>query len=300
MTLPLTAEKPAQPTAFVRRHDSIVRIIREVWDSRDLVSQFVLRDLRVRYAQAVMGFAWALLMPMLIVGAGMMFRIVVSTLSNTPLESSSIASIAVKALPWAFFSAALSTATQSVIGNANIIGKIYFPRESLPLSAVLAQCTDLAIGIVVLTAVFPIVGVRLPWTASWALVVLTLLIVFTIGCALLLSCANLFFRDVKYIVQVVLNFGVFATPVFFEPQMLGKKGAAIMLALPLSPFVQAMDLAMVRGHNLLRPLSVQTLKGPVVVWEPWMLGYATTLTLLVFAVGLRVFRRASSRFAEMA
>jgi lipopolysaccharide transport system permease protein len=298
--LPLSVENSPKPTAFVRRRDSIPRIIRELWDSRDLVAQFVLRDLTVRYAQAVMGFAWALLMPMLIVGAGMMFRVVVSTLSNTPLESSSIASIAIKALPWAFFSAALSTATQSVIGNANIIGKIYFPRESLPLSAVLAQCTDLIIGLVVLTGVFPILGVRIPLTAVWALGVLILLIIFTIGCALLLSCANLFFRDVKYIVQVVLNFGVFATPVFFEPQMLGKKGAAIMLALPLSPFIQAVDLAMVRGHNLLRPLTVDTIKGPVTVWQPWMLVYATGLTFVVLVLGLRVFRRASSRFAEMA
>src|SRR6185295_11085423 len=89
MTLPLTVEKSPKSTAFVRPRDSIPRIIRELWDSRDLVAQFVLRDLTVRYAQAVMGFAWALLMPMLIVGAGMMFRVVVSTLSNTPLESSS-------------------------------------------------------------------------------------------------------------------------------------------------------------------------------------------------------------------
>src|SRR5439155_10817403 len=112
----------------------------------------------------------------------------------------------------------------------------------------------------------PVLGVRLPWTALWAVLMLVLLVVFTTGCGLLLSCANLFFRDVKYIVQVVLNFGVFATPVFFEPQMLGAKGAAVMLALPLSPFIQALDLAIVRGHNLLRPLTLETPKGPIAVW----------------------------------
>jgi ABC-type polysaccharide/polyol phosphate export permease len=105
---------------------------------------------------------------------------------------------------------------------------------------------------------------------------------------------------VKYIVQVVLNFGIFATPVFFEPQMLGRKGAAIMMALPLSPLVQAMDLAMVRGHNLLTPLTVTTVKGPITIWSPWMLGYATASAVLLLAVGMKVFRRASSRFAEMA
>src|SRR5204863_3296144 len=104
----------------------------------------------------------------------------------------------------------------------------------------------------------------------------------------------------KYIVQVVLNFGVFATPVFFEPQMLGPKGAGIMLALPLSPFVQAMDMAMVRGHSLLETITLATRKGPIVVWSPWMLGYAGALAVLLLLIGMLVFRSGSSRFAEMA
>ena len=288
------------PVAFVRRRQSVAAIIAEVWDARDLVMQFVIRDVTIRYTQAVMGFAWALLMPLLIVGAGMMFKVVVATLSNTPLEGSSIASLAAKALPWAFFAGAISTATQSIIGNANLIGKVYFPRESLPLATVLAQSPDLIVGLVMLTIILPFIGVSLSWAALWVVVMILLLITFTVGFALLLSCANLFFRDVKYIVQVVLNFGVFATPVFFEPQMLGRKGAAIMLALPLSPFVQAMDMAMVRGHSLLQTVTATTAKGPIVVWAPWMLGYAAASALVLLFIGMLVFRSGSSRFAEMA
>jgi len=300
MTVSASTAGPKPPVAFVRRRQSVASIIAEVWDARDLVMQFVLRDLTIRYTQAIMGFAWALLMPLLIVGAGMMFKVVVATLSNTPLEGSSIASLAAKALPWAFFAGALSTATQSIIGNANLIGKVYFPRESLPLATVLAQSPDLIVGLVMLTIILPFIGVSLAWTELWVLVVIVLLVTFTVGCALLLSCANLFFRDVKYIVQVVLNFGVFGTPVFFEPQMLGHKGAAIMLALPLSPFVQAMDMAMVRGHSLLETVTIATAKGPVVVWAPWMLGYAAATSFVLLGLGLLVFRRASARFAEMA
>jgi lipopolysaccharide transport system permease protein len=293
--------KGAKPSAaFVRRRTSVSTIVAEVWDARDLVSQFVMRDLTIRYTQAIMGFAWALLMPLLIVGAGMMFRIVVMTMSNAPLQGSSIGSLGAKALAWAFFAGALSTATQSIIGNANLIGKVYFPRESLPLATVLAQTPDLVVGLIILMAILPFIGVPLSWAALWVVAVFILLIMFTVGIALLLSCANLFYRDVKYIVQVVLNFGIFATPVFFEPQMLGRKGAAIMMALPLSPLVQAMDLAMVRGHNLLTPLTVTTVKGPITIWSPWMLGYATASAVLLLAVGMKVFRRASSRFAEMA
>ena len=301
----MTATTPLDGRAAARSarppRPSIVQIVGEIWDSRDLVVQFVLRDLTLRYVQAVMGFAWALHMPILIVGAGMMFRIVLSTLANSPLEGTSIASLAAKALPWAFFSGALSTATSSVIGNSNLISKVYFPREVLPLSTVIAQSPDLVVGLVVVASVMPFIDKGgLSWSGLWVIPVLLLLMLFTVGFALFLSCANLFFRDVKYIVQVLLNFGVFATPVFFEPQMLGPKGAAIMMVLPLSPFIQAMDVALVHGHSLASTVVVASRHGDVVVWAPWMLAYAAGWTLVLVITGIHVFRSGSSRFAEMA
>lgn len=307
MTLPLPVnehagrlEEVVPPPAFVRRRYSIAQIIGDVWDSRYLVGQFILRDLTLRYAQAVMGVAWALLMPLLIVCAGLMFRVVVSRLAGAPVEGASIVSLAAKALAWAFFSTTLATATQTIIGNSNLIGKIYFPRESLPIATVLGQCIDMLVGGLILLMIIPFTAVSLHWSAFWVPVMIALLILFTTGCALLLSCANLFYRDVKYIVQVVLNFGMFATPVFFEPQLLGRKGAAIMLALPLSPFLQALDICLVRGHGLLATTTFEAAKGPITVWAPWMFGYAILTSVSVFCVGLVVFRGASSRFAEMA
>ena len=291
---------PPPSTAGGRRRASVIKIIAELWEARDLVVQFTLRDITIRYAQAVMGFAWALVMPLLIVGAGLVFRVVLSTLSNSPIEGASVASLAAKAVPWAFFSGGLTQATQSLLAHANLIGKVYFARESIPVASVFSQAPDLIVSLVVVLIVLPIVGVPLQAATLWGVVILLLLVMFTIGWALILSCANLFFRDVKYILQVALNFGVFATPVFFEPQMLGKKGAAIMLALPLSPFIQAMDVAVVRGRSLLQPLVLTTPKGPVAVWEPWLLLYAATTSIGLLCAGLIIFRKASGRFAEMA
>lgn len=296
----LSAAEPISPSKWVRPKGSVFAILRELWTSRELLAQFVQRDLTVRYAQAVMGFAWALLMPILIVGAGLVFRVVLVTISGAPLDTADVASLAVKSLPWAFFSGGLSIATQSVIANSNLIGKIYFPREALPIATVIAQCTDLAIGLTIVILIVPFLGMHITLNALFAVLILGLLVVFTAGCALLLSCANLFYRDVKYIVQVILSFGVFATPVFFEPQMLGPKGARIMLSLPLSPFIQGLDIALVRGHSLLTTLTVASRKGDVVVWSPWMLAYAIGSSLILFAAGLLVFRRQSGRFAEMA
>ena len=130
---------------------------------------------------------------------------------------------------------------------------------------------------------------HLTLNALFGVVVLLLLVAFTAGCALWLSCANLFYRDVKYIVQVILNFGVFATPVFFEPQMLGEKGARVLLALPLSPFIQGLDVAMVRGHSLLKTLTLSTPKGDIVVWSPWMLAYGAASALLLLGSGASGF-----------
>jgi lipopolysaccharide transport system permease protein len=288
------------PPSFERRRVSVAGIIAELWESRDLVVQFVRRDITVRYAQAVMGFAWALLMPILIVCSGLLFRVVVATLANTTVEGSSVASLAAKAIPWAFFSGGISIATQSVIAQANLIGKIYFPRESLPIASVIAQCVDLVVGLALLAIVLPILHVPFSVHALQGILALALLVVFTAGCALALSCANLFYRDVKYIVQVMLNFGVFATPVFFEPQMLGRKGGAIMLALPLSPFIQGVDVAIVHGQSLFETHYLSTPKGPIAVWEPWLLAYAAGMAVFALVVGLKIFRRASSRFAEMA
>ena len=295
-----SAVESAQPGNWVRPRNSIFAILHELWESRELLFQFVQRDLTVRYAQAVMGFAWALLMPVLIVGAGLVFRVVLVTLSGAPLDGADVASLAVKSLPWAFFSGGLSIATQSVIANANLLGKIYFPREALPIATVIAQCTDLGIGLALLLAIVPFLGMHVTLNAFFGLLILALLVVFTAGCALLLSCANLFYRDVKYIVQVILSFGVFATPVFFEPQMLGPKGARLLLALPLSPFIQALDIAVVRGHSLFSTIVLPSRKGNVVVWSPWLLGYAVASSCVLFAAGLLVFRAQSGRFAEMA
>ena len=293
-TDPSRPDTPHEPTS------SAIGVLRELWHSRDLLLQFALRDLTIRYVQAMMGFAWALLMPLLIVGAGVIFRIVVSSLSGQGLGGSGIASLAVKALPWAFFSGAISLSTQSIIAHANLIGKIYFAREALPIASVMAQAVDLLLGIVIVLILLPFFGVHMGLNALWAFPLLAALMLFTIGCALILSCANLFYRDVKYLVQVVLNFGIFATPVFFEPQMLGEKGAKIMMALPMSPFIEAFDLAVVRNENLLQVVMASTPKGDVQVWAPWMMAYMAALSIGVLWVGLRIFRGASSKFAEMA
>lgn len=300
MTVSAVAPAPEPPVAKrPRRGPSVGTIVAEVWGARDLVSQFVKRDLTIRYTQAVMGVAWAVLMPLLIVGAGVMFRVVLATLSNTHVEGASIASIAVKALPWAFFAGALSMATQSIIGNANLIGKVYFPREALPLSTVIAQCPDLVVGLAVVTVILPFVGVPLAWSFLWVPPLLLLLAAFTVGISLLLSCANLFFRDVKYIVQVLLTFGIFFTPVLFEPVMVGPTAASIIMLNPVAPVLEGLRLCIVEHHNLLQPLVATSHKGiTFTVWHPWYLAYTAAWAIGGLLGSALLFHRLEFVFAE--
>lgn len=278
----------------------MLRVPREVWAARYLLLQFALRDLTVRYAQASMGFAWAVLMPVLIVCSGLVFRLILSAVGGQPFDRSTGAALAVKALPWAFFSTSMSVAVQSIVAHANLISKVYFARETLPLAAVLAQLVDAILASIFVLLALVLLGVRPGWTWLWIPVLAIQLSLFTVGCALFLSCANLFFRDVKYLVQVLLNFGVFFTPVFFEPELLGARGAQVMLALPLSPAIQGLSLAVVRHHNLANTLYASINGVSIQIWSPWMLWYSAGASVTTLLVGTLVFRHGSSRFAELA
>jgi hypothetical protein len=153
-----TARPGPRPAPRVVRDPSTVRVLgptervalgdelREIWSRRDLLVQLAGRDVRIRYKQAVMGFAWAILMPLLIVGAGTLFRLAAVSMTGAALDRADIGSVILKSFPWAFFSGALGFAVNSVTGSINLVTKIYFPRAILPIAAVGANLFDLAWG----------------------------------------------------------------------------------------------------------------------------------------------------------
>lgn len=274
-------------------------VVKDVWEYRELLQQLALRDIKLRYKQAVMGLGWALFMPLFIVAAGMMIRFAMAYLSGGKVTGSALAGLAVKSLPWAFFIGAIGLATASLTGNVSLVGKVYFPREVLPLAVVLAQSMDLIIGTVAVLLILPILGVSWSLQLLWIFPLGVLLVLFTSGVSLFLACGNLFFRDVKYIVHVVLTFGIFFTPVLYEPAMLGPLGARLIMLNPMSPILEAFRLGIVEGHNLLQPLTVVGVNGAAIVaWDPWYLAYAAAMSLLAFAGSALIFHRSAYAFAE--
>lgn len=296
---PVELAEPAAATAAPapRRHvwSDLRQIVRDFAGSRDLLVQLTLRDIRIRYKQAVLGFAWALLIPVTIVLAGLVVRIAISYASGHPIEGSQLAGMAVKSVPWAFFVGCIGAATPTLIGNITLVTKIYFPREVLPVAACLAQTFDSAIGAAAVVLLLPFFGVTPSWQLLWVPVLLVLLWTFATAAGLFLSCANLFFRDVKYLVQVFLSFGIFFTPVLVDASMFGPRFAPLIMLNPVSPILEGLRLSVVEHHDLAR-----TMLAPAgfVVWHPWYLMYSAVWAFGGLFASALFFHRAERRFAE--
>ena len=279
--------------------DSFRTIALEIWAARDLLAQLSLRDIRIRYKQAIMGFGWALFMPMILVFAGAIIRLVMAQAAGVPIDRDELGAVALKAVPWGFFVGSIGFAVGSLVGNINLITKIYFPREVLPLAAIIAQFFDSMIAGAVLLVVLPFMGAKLTLALFWVPVLVLHLIVLTLGVGMLVSCANLFFRDVKYLVQIVLMFGVFGTPVFFEPAMLGPRGSMIMALNPLTAPLEGLRLAILEGNSLLSRIDVTLAHGAVVTgWHPAWLAGSAAFSLALLLGSVKLFRRSQFVFAE--
>lgn len=254
---------------------------RELVTRRELLLMLAWRDITIKYKQSVMGFLWAVLMPFVIVSAGVLVRTGFSYLSGTPLQFTDVAAVSVKAVPWAFVVAAVRFATSSLISNASLVTKIYFPREVFPIAATGAQLLDLAVATVPVGIILAIAGVGVSWTLAWVPVLVVLLLLLTTGLGIALSAASLFFRDVKYLVEVFLTFAIFFTPVFYDTSMFGK-WAPVLLLNPFAPLLEG--LASVVVHHSAPPLG----------WVAYSAAWAVGGTV----VALVIFKRLEPRFAE--
>lgn len=255
--------------------------LRGLFARRDLLYMLTWREIRIKYKQSVMGMLWAVLMPAVIVLASVVVRYGFSLFSGRPLELADVASVSVRAVPWAFFVASIRFGTNSLVANNTLVTKIYFPREILPIAAVLSQLVDFAIAAVVMTVVLALLHVGVSAQLVWVPLLILVLVTFTMGLSLLLSAGSLFFRDVKYLVEVVLTFAIFFTPVFYEARMFGHWESVLMLN-PLAPILEGFADAIVR--HVAPPL-------------PW-LAYSTGISLFTLLAALYVFQRLEPYFAE--
>ena len=253
----------------------------DVYVHRELLYMLMWRDIKIKYKQSIMGFMWAILMPIIIVGAGLMVRYAVSVYSGEKISIVNIAAISVKAVPWAFFVASVRFSTLSLISNSNLVTKIYFPRELFPISSTLSQFFDFLIASVVIFFLLLVVKVGISVNLLWLPLIVISLFSFSLGLGILLSALALFFRDVKYLVEVGLTFGIFFTPVFYDIDILGEPGKILALN-PLSGILQAFDTCIVRNSP------------PDYYW----FSYSLICSLLLLLVSAFLFKKMEPAFAE--
>jgi ABC-type polysaccharide/polyol phosphate export permease len=228
-----------------------------------------------------MGFLWAILMPVLIVMSGVVIRYAYSIAAHVPLNNSDVASVAVKSVPWAFIVSGIRFSCFSLSSNAGLVTKIYFPKEIFPMASVLACFFDFMVAFTAMVIYLTVLNIGLSMYLLWVPVLLIVMILLVAGTGMIISASGLFFRDVKYIVEVFLTFGIFFTPVFYDAHMLGARGKWLMLN-PAAPLLDGLSACIVRHQS------------PDLAWFT----YSAVFSLIVFFSGFSLFKHLEPAFAE--
>ena len=280
----------------ISNHNDWLLMFVEPFHYHELLWQMVLRDIKLRYKQAIMGFFWALFVPLMVVCSGAVLKYVMATISGQPLDIPSFSNMAVKAMGWSLFLGILNNGATSLLGNINLITKIYFPREVILIAGMLVQLFDTLVGSVVLAGLLIFIGaVTWSWNLLWIPILGLLLILLALSIGFFLSCSMVFYRDVKYLLNVFTSFGIFFTPVFFEINQIGGKLGFAMMLNPVAPLLEGLRLVIVQGHNLFQPLYDA---NQVMVWHPGFLLYATLVSILGFVFMWRYFHVKEMQYAE--
>ncbi len=255
---------------------------RDLYRYRELFYFLSWRDLLVRYKQTVIGIAWAVIRPFLTM---VVFTIVFGKLARLPSEGAPYPILVFSAvLPWQLFANALSEASNSLINNANLISKIYFPRLIIPVSSVITSFVDFLIsGAILLLLIF-----WYQFFPGWRILTLPLFIavVFaaSMGCGLWLTALNVRYRDFRYIVPFIVQFGLFISPVGFSSNIVPGRWRLLYSFNPMVGVIDGFRWAILGGESK-------------IYWPSFSLSLA--LILLVLATGVWYFRKTEKTFADV-
>ena len=268
----------------------------ELYTYRELMRNLVVRDLKVRYKNSVLGFLWSLVNPLLMM---LVFTVVFQVmLPNYPIHAYPIF-ILCALLPWNWFAASLNQAIPSIVNSAHLIKKVYFPREVLPLSVVLANGVNFLLALLVLFALIPFFGIPLTRWALFLPAIIVIQLVFTAGLALILATVNVFYRDTGVIMEVVLLAWFFLTPIFYPITIVPEHVTILGMLVPMQRLVY-----------ILNPMASLISAYRVVLWGSPLdggppgppafdfLARTAVTAVLVLLIGYLVFARYSPRFGE--
>jgi lipopolysaccharide transport system permease protein len=256
---------------------------RDLWTYRELFAILAWRDLAVRYKQTVIGVAWAVVRPLLTVA---IFTIVFSRVAKLPSDGAAPYALMVFAgmIPWTLFSTILSEASNSLVVNANLIGKVYFPRLIVPSATIVVALVDAAITLVLLLAMMAWERFLPDWRIVFLPAFVLLAILASLGPALFMTAMNVKYRDFRYIIPFILQFGVYASPVGFSSSAIPEKWRLLYSLNPAVGVIDGFRWALLRGEASL--------------YVPGFL-LSLLVTAVMLVIGVAYFRRTERTFADL-
>ena len=267
----------------------------ELFSYHELIESLVVRDLKVRYKNSILGFAWSLLNPLLLM---LVFTVVFTVM----LPNQSIPRFPVfllcALLPWNFFNTSVMGSVNSIVQNGHLIKKVYFPREILPISAVLSNFVNFLFALPVLFALMIVFHVPITIWLVYLPMIMLVQIAFTIGIALILSTLNVFYRDTGVIMEVVIQAWFFLTPVFYAAEVLPEWKTVLGIALPVRRLTYMLN-PMASIIATYRSILYGFVDGSPPAPPAWDFFSRTIITaLVVLVIGYLVFTHYSNRFGE--
>jgi lipopolysaccharide transport system permease protein len=255
--------------------------LRELWEFRELVYFFAWRDIKVRYKQTVMGVLWAIIQPFLTM---VIFSLFFGRLANMPSDGLPYPVFSYAALvPWTFFANALAQASNSLVINANMIKKIYFPRLALPIATVLAGVIDFVLAFVVLLGIMLYYGLVPTVNIIWLPFFTLLALVTSLGVSLWLAAMNVQFRDVHYTIPFLTQAWLFVTPIAYPSSLLPEPWQTLYGLNPMAGVVEGFRWAL---------LGSGTAPGKMIIISAFV-------ALTLFVSGAFYFRRMEQSFADV-
>ena len=255
----------------------------DLWRYRELFAILAWRDVAVRYKQTVIGVAWAIVRPLLTM---LIFTVIFGTLARLPSDGGTPYPLLVFAgmLPWFLFSSILTDASNSLIGNANLIGKVYFPRMIIPAAAAAVALVDFAINLVILLAIMVWYGFWPSWQVVFLPAFVALGVLASLGPALYITALNVKYRDFRYIIPFLVQVGLYVSPVGFPSSVVPERWRLLYNLNPMVGIIDGFRWCIVGGDS------------PIYL-PGFLLSLAITAALLW--IGIATFRRIERGFADL-
>lgn len=253
----------------------------ELWRYRELLYFLAWRDVKVRYKQAALGTAWAILQPLLTM---IVFTLFFGKLAGVPSDGIPYPLFSYCALVlWTYFAAVIAQAGQSLVSNTNLITKVYFPRVALPASTSVSALVDVSFGLAFL--VLMMVYYRTPpsWSLLWAPVFLIALVLISTGTSLILAALNVRYRDIKYVIPFLVQLWLFVTPVIYPITLIPERFKTLAALNPLAGIVEGFRACVFPGYR----------------FDPMLTTMSFSVTVLVFLIGVVYFRKTERSFADV-